>query len=125
MAKRMFQNFQVIFIGLYALCGAGFPTLTWSHQDLSIEFRNQEKQVAALTLKNLAKIAPPVALKIFEIHENKNLIYKTYAANTLFDKIFGREWRAAEEIVFGALDGYQASIPVTKFLTHEDRRAHV
>ena len=119
MGKQISRNFQAILFGFNIVCGVCFPALALSHNEPSVEFKNQGKVVTTLTLKNLASIAPPVSLKIFEIHENKNRVYKSYAARILFDNIYGKEWKNAEEVVLVALDGYQASIPVSKFLTHD------
>jgi len=64
-------------------------------------------------------LAPAVSLKIFEIHEKRGHIYKAYSARAIFDKTFGKDWEKAGEIVFISMDGYQASIPVTKFLSYD------
>ncbi|MDQ3185123.1 MAG: cytochrome c [Pseudomonadota bacterium] len=75
--------------------------------------------VKVLSLDDLAAITSAVSLKVFEIHENEERIYRAYPARPVFDKVFGKGWEAAQEIVFTSIDGYQLSIPVAKFLAHD------
>jgi mono/diheme cytochrome c family protein len=67
----------------------------------------------------LRAIAPVVSLKVFEAHEKKERVYRAIAARTVFDKIFGKDWEKAQEVIFTSIDGYQPSIPVAKFLAHD------
>lgn len=121
MNNRISRNFQNIFLTLIAVCGnlVCLPTLAFSQSDIGIEFKDKGQIVKTLTLSDLATVAPAVSLKIFEIHEKKDRVYKAYPARSLFDNIFGKEWEKAEEVVFIAMDGYQASIPIAKFLSYE------
>ena len=120
MSNRISRNFQNIFLALVAICGnVCLLAPAFSQSDVSIEFKDKDQIVKTLTLSDLATVVPAVSLKIFEIHEKKDHIYKAYPARALFDKSFGKEWTTAEEIVFISMDGYQASIPVAKFLSHD------
>ncbi|RFC31542.1 MAG: Cytochrome c, mono- and diheme [Candidatus Nitrotoga sp. MKT] len=121
MNNRISRNFQNIFLTLIAVCGnvVCLPTLAFSQSDIGIEFKDKGQIVKTLTLSDLATVAPAVSLKIFEIHEKKDRVYKAYPARSLFDNIFGKEWEKAEEVVFISMDGYQASIPIAKFLSYE------
>lgn len=84
-----------------------------------IEFKSENKIVSTLPLEALDTIAAARPLRIFEAHEKRERIYQAYSAQSLFDQIFGKEWRAADEIVFLCQDGYQPSIPVAKFLAYD------
>lgn len=105
---------------LIAICGSiCLPAPALSQSNIGIEFKDKGKIVNTLSLSDIATVAPAVSLKIFEIHEKKYHIYKAYSARALFDKTFGKDWEKSGEIVFISMDGYQASIPVTKFLSHD------
>ena len=120
MSNKISRNFQNIFLTLVAICGnVCLPALAFSQSNIGIEFKDKNQIVKILTLSDLTTEVPAVSLKIFEIHEKKTHIYKAYPARALFDKTFGKEWLKAEEIVLISMDGYQASIPVTKFLSHD------
>jgi len=120
MSNRNTNSLLNISLILVAICGSiclSSPAL--SQSNIGIEFKDKGKIVNTLSLKDIATVAPAVSLKIFEIHEKKEHIYKAYSARALFDKTFGKDWEKAGEIVFISMDGYQASIPVTKFLSHD------
>jgi len=120
MSNRTTRNCRDIFLILVAICGNICLSATaFSQSNIGIEFKEKDQIVNTRSLSELATVAPAVSLKIFEIHEKKDRVYKAYSARALFDKIFGNEWEKAEEIVFTSMDGYQASIPVTKFLSHD------
>lgn len=85
----------------------------------TIQFKNKDKIVQVLHLEQLAAIAPERFLKIFEPHEKRMRTYQAYSARPLFDQVFGKNWREAEEIVFLCADGYQPSIPVAKFFAYD------
>jgi mono/diheme cytochrome c family protein len=120
MSNHISRNFRNIFLMLVAICGnVCLPSLAFSQNNINIEFKDKDQVVKTLTLDDLTTEVPAVSLKIFEIHDKKDHIYKAYPARALFDKTFGKDWQKAEEIVFISMDGYQASIPVTKFLSHD------
>ncbi|MDN5936648.1 MAG: hypothetical protein L0H75_10840 [Nitrosospira sp.] len=112
-----------VFRYLLMLCGflaGAFPFAPVSAQnDASIEFDGGGQTVKALSLSDLGAIAPAVSLKVFEIHENKERTYRAFPARPIFDKVFGKDWEKAREIVFTSADGYQPSVPVAKFLAHD------
>ncbi|CAH1905147.1 Cytochrome c domain-containing protein [Candidatus Nitrotoga sp. HW29] len=120
MSNLISRNFQNIFLIFVAICGTVcLPALAFSQSNIGIEFKDKDQIVKVLTLSDLTTEVTAVSLKIFEIHEKKDQIYKVYPARALFDKTFGKEWLRAEEIVFISMDGYQASIPVAKFLSYD------
>jgi mono/diheme cytochrome c family protein len=62
---------------------------------------------------------PAIEMTVWDPHENKEVKYKGYPANALFDKIYGSEWRKMDDVLFTCTDGYQPLIPVEWFLKHE------
>lgn len=115
---RIARNFRYFLFPLVVLCGSVLAP-AFAQNDISIEFKNHGQIVKALSVSALGNLTPAVPLKIFEAHEKKQRTYQAYPARPLFDKIFGKEWRKAEEIVFTSTDGYQPSIPVAKFLVYD------
>jgi mono/diheme cytochrome c family protein len=83
-----------------------------------IEFRKDSQAVKTFSVDDLVAIAPPVPLKVFEAHEKEERVYRAIPARPLFDRIFGKNWEKARQIVFTSIDGYQPSVPVEKFLAH-------
>lgn len=84
-----------------------------------IEFKNPDGLVKSLKPAKLNTLARQKTLKVFEVHEGRERQYQVYPAQSVFDQIFGSDWRAADEIIFTCQDGYQPSIPVAKFLTYD------
>jgi hypothetical protein len=71
-----------------------------------------------LSLDALKAIAPPVSLKVFDPHENRDNSYRAFPAPAAFDAVFGKDWKNAGEIVFVSTDGYLVIVPVAKFIAH-------
>lgn len=84
-----------------------------------LEFKDPDGLVRPLKPEELNTFAPQKTLNVFEVHEGRERPYKVYPAQSVFDRMFGPSWRAADEIVFTCQDGYQPSIPVAKFLTYD------
>ncbi len=117
---RVARNFRHIQFILVVLCGNIFlPAPAFSQNNTDIEFKDQGQVVRTLPLADFGAIAAAVSLKVFEAHEKKERTYQAYPVRPLFDHIFGKKWEQAEEIVFTSADGYQPSIPVARFLTHD------
>lgn len=102
--------------GLFA---STFPLAPSAQNDTSIEFKNGDQIAKTLSLNDLSALVPAVSLKVFEVHENKERIYRAFPARPVFDKVFGKDWEEAQEIAFTSIDGYQPSVPVAKFLAHD------
>ena len=120
MSARISGNFKRVFLTLVAIyCGVCLPAPALSQSDADIEFKAHGQPIRILSAGDLANITPAVSLKVFEIHEKKDRVYQAYPARAVFNKIFGKEWKKAEEAVFISMDGYQASIPLAKFRSHE------
>jgi mono/diheme cytochrome c family protein len=103
---------------LGTLLAVGFPVAAASNGPTTIEFKQGDKNAKVLSLDEIRAVAPPVLLKVFEVHENKERVYKAFPVRPVLDHIFGKEWEQAQEIVFTSIDGYQPSVPVAKFLAH-------
>lgn len=71
------------------------PMTAFSQSNINLEFRNKDQPTKTLTLIDLGIIAAPVLVKIFEVHENRNRVYKAYSAQVVFDEVFGKAWREA------------------------------
>jgi mono/diheme cytochrome c family protein len=84
-----------------------------------VEFKTDGKTVKSLSVEDLRMVAPVVSLKVFEAHEKKDRVYRAIPVRPVFDKIFGKDWEKAQEVIFTSIDGYQPSIPVAKFLAHD------
>jgi hypothetical protein len=86
----------------------------------NIEFIDPDKGGAGerLSLSALKAIAAPVSLEIFDPHEGRKRTYRALPVQAIFDAVFGKDWKNAEEIVFVSIDGYRATVPVAKFIKH-------
>ncbi len=82
-------------------------------------FKDHGKIVRAITFEELAKIAPPQPHAIFEPHESAAVTYHGLDFNVLLDAVYGKTWRQAEELLFTCSDGYQPSIPGSRFVQHK------
>ncbi|SCX40163.1 Cytochrome c [Nitrosospira sp. Nsp1] len=90
-----------------------------AQDSINVEFKNNGQTVSALPLDDLRTIAPAVSIKVFEAHEKAERIYRALPVRPVFDKVFGKGWENAQEIIFTSIDGYQPSIPVKKLLAHD------
>ncbi|HVW66033.1 MAG TPA: cytochrome c [Nitrosospira sp.] len=90
-------------------------------RDGMVEFRTKngvDNKTRLLSVDDLKTIAAPVSLKVFEPHERRERSYRVLPARAIFDAAFGKDWKNAEEIIFVAIDGYRAIVPVSKFIEH-------
>lgn len=106
----------LLFAGLLSLA---FHAASFAANPDKVEFKKEGKVVRTLSVDRLRAIALEQALKVFEPHERRNRVYRVLSARAVFAEVFGRDWEKAREIVFTAIDGYQPSVPVKKFLHHE------
>jgi mono/diheme cytochrome c family protein len=83
-----------------------------------VEFEKEGEVINAFSISDLRSLAPEQSLKVFETHERQNRVYRVVPVRAVFEKVFGKDWEKAQEIVFTSLDGFQPSIPVKKFLEH-------
>lgn len=110
--------FQYLLLG--SLFTYVFPLApVFAQNPITIEFKDADQAHKTLSLNDLGTITPAVSLKVFEVHENAERVYRAFPARPVLDKVFGKGWENAQEIVFTSIDGYQPSVPVAKFLAHD------
>jgi mono/diheme cytochrome c family protein len=114
---RILQYLLLTLSALFACTLALAPMPARSASD--IEFKADGKTVKNLSVEDIRAITPVVSLKVFEAHEKKDRVYRAIPVRPVFDKIFGKDWEKAQEVIFTSIDGYQPSIPVAKFLAHD------
>ncbi len=110
------RNFILLFTATVALASSLLPAFAENHD---IEFRKDGHPVRTLSVNELRSIVPDVSLEVFEAHERQNRTYRAVPVQKVFDSVFGKGWRQAQEIIFTSIDGFQPSLPVEKFLAHE------
>ena len=87
MSNKISRNFRNIFLTLVAICSnVCLPALAFSQSNIGIEFKTKVQLVKTLTLSDLATVVPAVSLKVFEIHEKKDHIYKAYPARVVLPR---------------------------------------
>jgi mono/diheme cytochrome c family protein len=84
-----------------------------------ITFKSYGKIVSSTSFQDLAKIVKPREIKIWEPHEQKEVVFKAFAAEEVFTAVYGVDWKKAEEALFTCSDGYQPSLPVDEFTKHK------
>lgn len=117
MLSLVLKVLRYAFHGLFASALSLAPAFAQS--PITIEFKGGDQSVKALSLKDLTALTPAVSLKVFEVHEKMERIYRAFPVRPVLDKVFGNEWKKAQEIIFISIDGYQPSVPVAKFLAHD------
>ena len=85
----------------------------------SIFFRNRGENVATLKQEQLLQKVKSQKITIFEPHEEKKVQYRVISMRKLLDDVYGESWKKAEEILFTCSDGYQPTIPVSKFKKYD------
>lgn len=87
--------------------------LTGQAQALEFKFKGRPTQSVeqAKFIKNPG--SAPVAL--LEPHLDEVVTYVGVPFNRVMDQAYGKKWRNQEEILFTCADGYQSSIPASKF----------
>lgn len=85
--------------------------------------------ISALSLSACAKLpmfpfAPQVdrkqaeSVRVWDPYEKKEMTFTGVPAEQVFDSLWGKDWRSADEILITCLDGYQPILPVERFLKH-------
>ena len=116
MYTRRIGRYLFLFAGFLALA---FPATSFSENSDKVEFKKEGKAVRTVSVDDLRALVSERSLEVFEPHERRNRVYPVLPARAVFDKVFGKDWKKAQEIVFTAIDGYQPSVPVKKFLDHD------
>ena len=84
-----------------------------------ITFKSRGKIVRAISVSELTKLVPPREITIWEPHERKEVAFEAFAADDLFAKIYGEDWKKSEEALFTCSDGFQPSLPAAEFGAHQ------
>ena len=120
MLKPLASPFSLLLPLLFAFVLAlAFPATSFSQNSDKVEFKREGKVVRTVSVAELRAIAPAQSIEVFEPHERQNRIYRVLPLKTILDNVFGKDWEKAQEIVFTAIDGFQPSVPVKKFLHHD------
>lgn len=113
------SSYYILFLLILSSGNIFLPAPAFSQDGINIEFKDRGSVVRILSLTELGNMTDSVQLKVFEAHEKRERTYHAYPARPLLDAIFGKRWEQSEEIVFTSTDGYQPSIPVERFLSHD------
>ena len=113
------SSYYILFLLILSSGNIFLPAPAFSQDGINIEFKDRGSVVRILSLTELSNMTDSVQLKVFEAHEKRERTYHAYPARPLLDAIFGKRWEQSEEILFTSKDGYQPSIPVARFLSHD------
>ena len=116
MCIQRIMQYLLLVAGFLAL---SFPVASFAANPDKVEFKKEGKVVKTMSVDDLRALAPERSLEVFEPHERRNRLYRVLSARAVFDKVFGRDWEKAREIGFTAIDGFQPSVPVKRFLHHD------
>lgn len=86
-----------------------------SGSSLALDFKIKGKPLQSFDQKSLERNKNASSTAIFEPHMDQVITYVGIPFNDLMDEAVGKSWRLEEEILFTCSDGYQSSIPVSKF----------
>jgi mono/diheme cytochrome c family protein len=92
---------------------ASFLVMTTSASALELKFKGKSNQL--IEQSKLIQNKNASGITIFEPHRDELVTYVGLPFNQLMDDVFGEKWHREEEILFTCIDGYQPSIPVSKF----------
>jgi len=83
-----------------------------------ITFKNRGAEVFNLSLENLPADLVKKVVTVRDPHDQTPRQFVVLDTVQLFSSvsIYGEKWRKAEEVLFTCVDGYQPSIPVSRFL---------
>ena len=82
-------------------------------------FKDHGKPVRTVTFEELSKLVPVQSHAIFEPHEAGSATYHGVDFNAVLDAVYGKAWLRAEELLFTCADGYQPSIPGSRFTQYK------
>jgi mono/diheme cytochrome c family protein len=81
-------------------------------------FHLHGKPLKTLTRQDLDQLVPTKKLRVNELHTKESIEYVGYPFRALLEKVYGKELKAGEELLFTCLDGYQPSIALARALKH-------
>ncbi len=83
-----------------------------------LAFSLHGESVAELSVEELEARSPRRELRVFEPHEQREVAFSAVDFARLLDAVYGEAWRRGEELLFTCRDGYQPTVPVSRFLEH-------
>lgn len=87
-------------------------------------FKVRGEPIEILTLAELQKRLPTVALTLHEPHELAPRVYKAFALEPLLREVYGTRWQAHDELLVTCWDGYQPSVPGPYIHAHKGYLAY-
>lgn len=85
----------------------------------TFQFKSHGKAVRALELDEIRESVGARELTVYDINEQAEVTYIAIPFNKLMEKVYGAQWRSAEEVLFTCVDGYQPSLPRRIFSEYE------
>lgn len=84
-----------------------------------ITFQMKGKPMATLERDEMTKRAKIGEIEVWEPHEKTLVKYRGFPLEIVLNSVYGDAWKKQEEILFTCSDGYQPSIPVSRFLAEK------
>ncbi len=110
---------KIYFLQFYMAIFLLFGDQSFASEDKILSFSNTGKLVKKSTFSEFTTKPGIMEITVWEPHENKDVTYRGFEANAVFNAIYGEKWRDAEEVLFTCSDGYQPSVPVERFKKHK------
>jgi len=85
----------------------------------SLEFKDHGKLVRKLEIAEIESLVHSKEVKVIEPHDQSQRVYQGWAVTDLLKAVYGKKWKSAQDILFTCTDGYQPSIPVSRFGQHK------
>lgn len=85
----------------------------------ALDLKNRGKKIGEISLSQIKAESISKKITVYEPHEKKKVSYEAISVKELFNKIYGKQWERAEEVLFTCSDGYQPSIPVSEFKKYD------
>ncbi len=82
----------------------------------TITFKNRGTEVFSLSLQKLPADLEKKVVTVRDPHDQAPRKFVVLDTVTVLTSIYGADWRKTEEVLFTCVDGYQPSIPVSRFL---------
>lgn len=93
-------------------------SLAFAADEKPLSFAARGQPVVQLSMADLREKVPATRITVWEPHEDRNVTYEGFAADKLFDAVYGDRWKQADEVLFTCVDGYQPVLPVERFSRH-------
>ncbi len=129
---KVLSKLGLVILGVLSFCGIVVAQQVFSDKktlptqldeqsdtDKVLVFRNRGNEVISVSLTKLKTILTPTNITVYEPNEDANRLYRGVSVKALFNYVYGEKWQQQEEVLFTALDGYQPSIPIDKFVKYD------